>query len=189
MARPDAGEGSFTVINADTVFRDPTDPEILKDPDGVYFYGGPFSNFAHSPIVIEGRPYPTVEHYFQAQKAVHAADLEYVRRAPNPAEAKRRGRHIRLRPDWEKIKYDPVMLTGLRAKFAIPEFRRELLETGERSIYEDSPYDFEWGFRNGGRNLLGRALMQVRDEIERDVAFEKAGHLTDSALADAHRDE
>jgi ribA/ribD-fused uncharacterized protein len=154
------------MMNADTTFRDPNDPEIRKDPEGVYFYGGAFSNFAASPFLDgdTGRMYPTVEHWFQANKAVHTEDHEWVRAAPNPAEAKRRGRHIRLRDDWEKVKYD-VMLQGLRAKFMLSDFRKALLETGERNIYEDSPYDYEWGFRKGGKNLLGKALMQVRTEI------------------------
>ena len=62
------------------------------------------------------------------------------------------------------------MLTGLRVKFAHPEWRAELLATGVDDIAEDSPTDFIWGIRDAsggftGRNLLGKALMRVRHEI------------------------
>ena len=61
------------------------------------------------------------------------------------------------------------MLTVLRAKFAVPELRELLLSTGDRILAEDSPRDFVWGCRDPaggytGQNLLGRALMRVRDE-------------------------
>ena len=78
--------------------------------------------------------------------------------------AKQIGRNVELRPDWEDVKYD-VMLKCLRAKYAIPYFRRQLLSTGYKEIREDSPTDRVWGWRDGGQNLLGKALMQVRAEI------------------------
>ena len=65
------------------------------------------------------------------------------------------------------------MLTGLRAKFSLPRFRAILLATGERPIMENSPSDFEWGARDthggwAGRNLLGLALVRVREELRTD---------------------
>ena len=62
------------------------------------------------------------------------------------------------------------MLTALRAKFRLHEYRQVLLATADRLIVEDSPHDFEWGIRDregglGGRNLLGKALMIVRSEL------------------------
>ena len=62
-----------------------------------------------------------------------------------------------------------IMLTVVRAKFAVPELRDLLLCTGDRILAEDSPRDFVWGCRDRkgaytGQNLLGRALMRVRDE-------------------------
>ena len=84
-------------------------------------------------------------------------------------EAKRAGRVVKLRADWEQVKVD-VMLAALRVKFRISRFQRLLLDTGDRLIVEDSPYDFEWGIRDanggfGGQNLLGEALMTVRREL------------------------
>lgn len=132
------------------------------------FYGGPLSNFAYSPITVDvgwgTQEYPTVEHAFQAAKATTDWQHHTVRKVNGPAFAKKMGRQIQLRQDWEEVKYD-IMLTCLRAKFRIPHYKRELRLTDHREIREDSPTDFVWGHRNGGQNLLGKALMQVRDEL------------------------
>lgn len=135
------------------------------------FYGGPFSNFQRSPIAFDhpwepGKTfiYKTVEHYFQAMKATTREDHDSVAFCRSASIAKMRGRAIKLRPDWESVKYE-VMVAALREKFKIPYFRDELLDTGEAIIREDSPTDFVWGYRNDGQNLLGKALMQVREEI------------------------
>lgn len=142
------------------------------------FYGGPLSNFWPSPIVLphpfrdELVTYEAIEIYFQALKATDAKDHDYVTSVPkltNPPrpncwEAKKRGRSIKLRPDWDDVRYD-VMVTGLREKFKHRYLRAVLLSTGDREIREDSPTDFIWGYRNGGQNLLGKALMQVREEL------------------------
>ena len=132
------------------------------------FYNGKFSNFAYSPIVVDvgwGEvEYVTVEHAFQAAKATTDWQHHAVRKCSSPGFAKQMGRNIPLRTDWEDVKYE-IMLTCLRAKFQIPHYRRELLSTGYREIREDSPTDFVWGYRNGGQNLLGKALMQIREEL------------------------
>ena len=118
------------------------------------------------------REYQTVEHYFAANKATTRDDHDWIADASSPWVAKKRGRGINLRPDWENVKFD-VMLIGLRVKFADPHSRAVLLGTHDRFIAEDSPTDFCWGIRDAqggytGDNLLGKALMQVRDEIRRE---------------------
>lgn len=153
--------------------------------DVVSFWGGPFSNF--EPVRIElpcpftgtPRTYATVEHYFQASKAESLDDHLRVAEQASAQEAKRAGRVVKLRADWEQVKVD-VMLAALRVKFRISRFRRLLLDTGDRLIVEDSPYDFEWGIRDanggfGGQNLLGEALMTVRREL-------RAGELVGDQL-------
>lgn len=138
----------------------------------IEFYGGPFSNFVGDvfPMPWPWGPerhawYATVEHWFQACKASTEAEHERIRLAPSPGAAKRLGRACQLRSDWEDVKYE-VMLQGLRAKFAPgTTWASTLLATGDEEIREDSPTDFVWGWRNGGQNLLGKALMQVRAEL------------------------
>jgi ribA/ribD-fused uncharacterized protein len=140
----------------------------------IFFWGtgqqwGQFSNFWECHTVIDGKEWMTIEHYFQAQKVLDTQEQEYIRLASTPKRAKDLGRTCVLRKDWEKVKYQ-VMLNGLRAKFSQPQFKKILLSTGDRPLYEASPYDREWGTgqANGvgtGKNLLGKALMEVRKEL------------------------
>ncbi len=130
------------------------------------------SNFASFGLEENGVFWPTVEHYFQAQKfpgAESAAYREKIRTAKTPKEAKALGRTrgIPIRPDWEEVKED-IMLTALRKKFAAGKLRELLLATGDRPLVEASPFDRYWGCgRSGrGRNRLGQLLMQVRAEIK-----------------------
>lgn len=135
--------------------------------DGEYFF---LSNFSASPFRINYVLFPTMEHYFQANKADNQNDYLHIAYAPTPGEAKWLGRKIQLRPDWEKIK-DNVMLTGLRKKFADPELRSLLLSTGDEELIEGNYWgDTYWGVCNGvGQNKLGKLLMQVREEIKNNA--------------------
>ena len=92
-------------------------------------------------------------------------------------EAKRRG--VVLRDDWEEHKLE-VMEYVLRAKFdQHPALKRLLLETGDKPIYEISPYDTYWGTgRDGkGKNVLGKMLVSLRNEY-REPELEAAQMLT-----------
>tara|TARA_B100000614_G_scaffold262909_1_gene300505 strand:+ start:80200 stop:80508 length:309 start_codon:yes stop_codon:yes gene_type:complete len=100
-------------------------------------------------------------------KATNDADHERVRVASTPKMSKTIAYEIDLRPDWEEVKYG-IMLDALRAKVARYEFIREkLIESGDEEIAEASPYDYIWGLgKDGtGQNLLGKAWMQIRDEL------------------------
>ena len=135
--------------------------------DGEYAF---LSNYSVSPFRIDYVLFPTMEHYFQANKADNQNDYLHIAYAPTPGEAKRLGRKIQLRPNWEKIK-DEVMLTGLRKKFADPELRSLLLATGDEELVEGNYWgDTYWGVCNGvGQNKLGKLLMQVREEIKNNI--------------------
>ena len=143
-------------------------------PRVIRFYGvggsyGAFSNFAPYELVIEGRRYPTSEHYFQAQKFAGSAYAETIRGAVTPATAARLGRSRRhkLRSDWEAVKRE-VMLVALRAKFSQhPALSTLLLETGDARLVEHTPRDRYWGDGGdgSGKNWLGRLLERVREEL------------------------
>ena len=81
------------------------------------------SNFYKSPIVYEGRSYPTVEHAFQAAKTRNEEAHEKIRLAGTPNKAKSLGRKVNLREDWEEVKY------GIMEKFVTLKFtqNKELL--------------------------------------------------------------
>ncbi len=128
------------------------------------------SNFAPAGFEADGVHWPTVEHYFQAQKFHDAAYRERIRAARSPREAKTLGhtRQVSIRPDWELVK-ETVMKTALRLKFQNPRLRSLLISTGTRTLIEDSPYDRYWGAGadRTGKNRLGALLMEIRDEIGR----------------------
>ena len=130
------------------------------------------SNFADSMICYEYVFYPTVEHYFQAMKTLDLKERGWIASAPTPGEAKRRGRAVKLRPDWEEVK-EQVMLDGLRLKFKIPAMREVLLSTQSAELIEGNTWhDNTWGNCScdackdiEGKNMLGKLLMKVRAEL------------------------
>lgn len=128
------------------------------------------SNFYPCSIHYEGILYPSVEHAHQAAKsldpAVRKKFLNPGRRGGAGA-AKRLGRQVVLRADWEEVKLG-IMLTLLRQKFRTGELRHALLATGDAELIEGNTwFDFYWGVCNGrGDNHLGKLLMQVRDELD-----------------------
>src|SRR5437868_5423141 len=85
------------------------------------FHGdhGWLSNFWPSPIELDGAIYPTVEHAFQAAKTLDPEAREPIRQTTNPGQAKRLGRKVLLRSDWEQVKVE-IMRGLLRKKFADP---------------------------------------------------------------------
>ncbi len=67
---------------------------------------GCFSNFAPYPIRLDGKNWPTTEHYFQAQKFEDSTHQEAIRTTKSPMIAARMGRDRKkkLRRDWESVK-------------------------------------------------------------------------------------
>jgi ribA/ribD-fused uncharacterized protein len=84
-----------------------------------------------------------------------------------PSSAKKKGRHVTLRHDWEKVK-EEYMYQIVKAKFIQnPAIADALLETGNALLIEGNTWgDTIWGMCNGrGQNKLGKILMRVRSEI------------------------
>lgn len=133
----------------------------------MYFYGKNsfLSNFYPAGFRIGGKRYATVEHYFQSQKTTDPDWREKIRLARTPRAAKYLGRYAGLRKDWEQVK-EQVMYVALQAKFSNPIMSVALLRTGQAKLVENSPYDFYWGERDGGRNRLGILLMRLRKELQ-----------------------
>jgi hypothetical protein len=106
------------------------------------------SNFYPYGFEEDGKYWPTVEHYFQVMKFEDEAYREKIRKTPAPERAKQlgRSRKVPIRRNWDNIR-DDVMLHALRKKFAHPDMRKVLLQTGQRELIENSPYDSYWGRR------------------------------------------
>jgi ribA/ribD-fused uncharacterized protein len=124
------------------------------------------SNFWYAPIEFEWLTYPTIEHAFQAAKTTVEEFRIAVRDSGGPGHAKRMGRQIPLRPDWEDIKI-AVMYSLLQQKFSGPVLANALVATGDAELIEGNTWnDTFWGVCDGnGQNHLGKLLMKVRSEL------------------------
>jgi N-glycosidase YbiA len=152
-------------------------------PDVINFYRvsdefGCFSNFAPYPVLMEGKLWPTSEHYFQAQKFEDAEHREQIRKTKSPMIAARMGRDRKkpLRRDWESVKVG-IMRDVVRGKFTQhDDILQILLSTGDAKIVEHTENDSYWGDGGdgSGKNMLGRILMEVREELKRGGADEPA---------------
>lgn len=122
------------------------------------------SNFYPSPIEMDNKMWPTVEHAYQACKTRDPAEREKIRQAKTPGVAKRLGRQVKLREDWEACKLY-LMDWLLRKKFAIPALKTALEATKGYTLVEGNTWnDTFWGVCRGkGKNHLGRLLMDIRD--------------------------
>ena len=130
---------------------------------GKYFF---LSNFAPCKVKYGGQVFPTVEHAFQAAKCNDESVRKIFRFIGSPADAKKWGRTIKLREDWEFVKED-VMRDLIRQKFSNPKYKKLLESTINEDIVEGNSHgDRYWGVYKGeGQNRLGKIIMEVREEI------------------------
>lgn len=142
---------------------------MINDFRGKYFF---LSNFYEAPVTYKGITYRNNEAAFQAQKV---SDFEKQKEFSklNPSEAKKKGRHVRLRKDvdWDSVKTG-FMWEIVRAKFEQNEdLKIKLLATGNEHLEEGNTWgDKIWGTVNGvGENRLGKILMKVREELRNDL--------------------
>ncbi len=137
---------------------------VIADFDGAYEF---LSNFYESPIMYNGIQYGSSEAAFQAAKTFDHSEREKIAKL-TPDEAKRAGRSLTLRNDWEAVKVS-VMEEILRAKFTQnPDLLQKLLATGNALLVEGNDWrDTFWGFDVNlgyGANTLGQLLMRIRAE-------------------------
>lgn len=142
-----------------------------------------FSQWYESPFTINGIIFKTAEHYMMAEKALLFNDQEIYSKivtCNTPGEAKNLGRKVRNfdQTIWEKHRFD-IVIKGNFEKFSQNPLLAEFLKTtNNRILVEASPVDHIWGIgldqnhenaKNpqlwNGSNLLGYALMEVRDML------------------------
>ena len=146
---------------------------------------GEFSNWYHADFVIDDFRYFCVEQYMMAEKAklFHDADrYTAILRANTPDECKNLGRKVTPfdAATWNNVKYD-IVKKGNQAKYEQnPQLMKKLIDTGDSIMAEASPNDSVWGIaldaenaaktdpaRWSGRNLLGKALMELREKFKK----------------------
>lgn len=126
------------------------------------------SNFWPVIVRLDGDEYPSVEHAYQAAKTLdREARKRFQSIMVKAGDAKRMGRKLVLRPDWNARKME-IMLYLLRQKFEQEPLRTKLLATKDHDLVEGNHWhDYYWGVCNGkGQNHLGKLLMRVRTEYE-----------------------
>ena len=144
-----------------------------------------FSQWWLADFVVAGSTYRTAEHWMMAEKARLFDDKEVLNRilaAKSPAEAKKLGREIKhFEPEtWEAHKVEIVVNGNLHKFGQNQSLQQFLLSTNDRVLVEASPVDAIWGIglsadsvdaaepaRWQGPNLLGFALMEVRDQLRK----------------------
>jgi ribA/ribD-fused uncharacterized protein len=125
-----------------------------------YFF---LSNFYRRQFRYNGMTFPTSEHAFQWSKAATVDGALQILDAKTPGDAKKLGKLIIKRPDWE-------------TKFSIwnqdqitqNQLAQKLVETGNAELVEGNNWgDTFWGQcpLGNGENMLGKLLMKVRSEI------------------------
>lgn len=148
-----------------------------------------FSNFhnLNVPVVMDGIEFDTTENAFQAAKTENRDEqLKFVH--ITPGQAKRMGRKIKLRHDWDAVKFG-TMLWLVKQKFERnPELAKILLSTGDKAIVEGNKWNDDfWGIPVGkvGANRLGLILTMVRHQL-RGGGMGKGVFVFGSNLAGRH---
>lgn len=144
---------------------------MIKEFKNQYFF---LSNFYEYPIYYNKLVFCNAEAAFQAQKVINEKD-QYKFINLNASQARKLGKTVQLRKDWEEIK-DNVMYEIVKRKFIInKELQQKLLETKEEELVEGNWWhDTYWGVdsKTGiGQNKLGKILMKVREEVKNNNAI------------------
>ena len=151
----------------------------------VYFWGSPFSNWYNCKVKHEGETFHNSEQAFMWEKAMYFDDLEIadlILEASSPSVAKSLGREVSgfNAETWSNVSYE-YMVDVCYEKFRQhPKLQILLLSTGDKVIVEASPHDKIWGVglhwdddkildeaNWNGQNLLGKALMDVREKLKK----------------------
>lgn len=134
------------------------------------------SNYHNVPIIVDGLVYGSTEAAYQALKC----DNRQVREAftlYTPAEAKKAGKTVVLRPGWEDMKKTIMFELNFQKFYYNEELGKKLLATRDREIIESNWWkDTYWGVCGGeGENWLGITLMSVRSVLS-DSCWEKTNY-------------
>jgi ribA/ribD-fused uncharacterized protein len=150
----------------------------------LYFLRGVLSNFEKCYIKYKGHLFATTEQAFMWEKAVFFNDHESaskILKEENPAKAKKLGREVKNFDDskWSEVCYEIMYKINYEKYFQNTRLKNILLQTENKQLIEANPRDFRWScgleandpnIENEedwpGENLLGKVLMQVRDELK-----------------------
>ena len=135
---------------------------------------GYLANYSNHSFFDNGIFYKTVEHYYQSHKFDDEKLINKILACDTPKEASNigRDRNNKKKDDFDKLS---VMYQGLYLKFSQnKDIRSKLIETRNKTIREMSVKESYWGVGPNldGENHIGKLLMQVRDNIKKDLLNE-----------------
>ena len=158
-----------------------TPDKAINDVPDIDSFSGNFrwlSNFVGAPgLVIKSTAHSNVtanniEVIYHIDKCCKQEDIELLLEAGTPGKAKKAGKNITLRPDWDEVKLG-VMENLVRQKFSSIPFKGLLLGTGDANLEEGNYWhDNYWGVCHcskcggNGQNHLGKILMKIREELK-----------------------
>lgn len=170
----------------------------FETTNAIFFYGHKnykyawMSNFYPCKFISNGVEFNCSEQYFMKKKqeqfdpdnVILANDIIETK---SPAVAKKLGRQVKNYDEvvWASLRYN-IMLDAVRLKMQYNfDLKEKLISTYPKQLYEASHFDKIWGigksvskvkseyqesnsFKSNGLNLLGKVLMDVREEIIAD---------------------
>jgi ribA/ribD-fused uncharacterized protein len=157
---------------------------MKKTDTHIFFLKEWLSNFKSCTIVSNNNTFSNTEQMFMYHKALFFEDFEIadeILKTPIPYEAKALGRLVKgySDDDWSKVRYDVMFQVNLCKYTQNPELKEKLLATDNKILVEVNPRDNIWGIgmdednpdiydetKWRGLNLLGKVLMEVRDELK-----------------------
>lgn len=126
------------------------------------------SNFYECPVEIDGIVYPSAEHAFVAAKTDDAELKAKIATIETPGWAKKFGRKLPLRDNWDSIRVEEMYKIVL-AKFTQNDWlASKLVATWPVELIEGNYWnDRFWGqdLAGYGSNHLGKILMRVREQL------------------------
>ena len=147
----------------------------VKDPWGI------FGNFSPTPIIINNIIFKTSELLFQLMKFKDEEPVIAVYNANNPKMTTKHWEKTHRREDWGKMIVDAMKYCLTQKYEQSKEFRQELERSKGKYIVEDQTSfpkktPDTWGVKLQGDdfvgpNLLGRLLMELRDNGKLDYTL------------------
>jgi len=169
-------------VNDTKLMLNPHLPQVIQLFGDEYDF---LSNFYKIAVPFEGMLWPTSEHSFQGVKTLDEGQRRLICHAATPGKAKRLGRTVELREDWENIKFN-MMLRILMSKFRFgTDISNKLLATGDAVLVEGNNWhDNIWGHcfcekcrTEVGMNGLGKLLMVVRNQLQTLETLHRGNHV------------
>lgn len=145
--------------------------DTIHDDNNIKGFFGDYrflSNFQPCPVFYDSFVYQSSEGAYQASKTLNV-DTRSLFETMSASEAKKQGKKVILRPDWEIVKI-PIMKNILTDKFTRNIGLGNLLvATGQKYLEETNWWnDTFWGVCKGiGENNLGKTLMKIRSELQK----------------------